>query len=78
LLAPCFIRDHHDVMREIVARNEPDPENEPAREALLDKEYRDSMIKYGKDYQELSNPFWEEHYLRNYDYKKALAELENK
>jgi MoaA/NifB/PqqE/SkfB family radical SAM enzyme len=78
LLAPCFIRDHHDVMRQIIAKDEPDPENEPAKEALLDNEYRDSMIKYGKDYQELSAATWEEKYLQGYDYAKALAELDKK
>ncbi len=75
LLAPCFIRDHHDVMRNIVAKDEPDPENEPAQDALLDRDYRDSMIQYGKDYQALSDPIWDEQYLQDYDYKKALAEL---
>jgi len=78
LLAPCFIRDHHDVMREIIARDEPDPENEPAREALLDKEYRDNMIKYGKDYQALSTATWDEKYLRGYDYDTALAEFDRR
>ncbi len=78
LLAPCFIRDHHDVMREIIARDEPDPENEPAREALLDKESRDNMIKYGKDYQALSAATWEDKYLRGYDYDTALAEFDRR
>lgn len=27
------------------------------------------------DYQEVSGPIWDEQYLQNYDYKKALAEL---
>jgi hypothetical protein len=78
LLAPCFIRDHQDVMREIVAKDEPDPENEAAKDALLDTDYRDAMIKYGKDYQELSAETWDKDYLQNYDYAKALAELDKK
>jgi MoaA/NifB/PqqE/SkfB family radical SAM enzyme len=78
LLAPCFIRDHHDVMREIVAKNEPDPENPPAEEALMDKEYMQGMIDYGKSYQELSAKVWDEKYIKNYDYDKALAELDAK
>jgi len=67
LLAPCFIRDHHDVMRKIVAETEPDPENEPAREALMDKEYEKGLIEYGRAYQQLSEKVWEEKYL---DYKE--------
>lgn len=75
LLAPCLIRDHHDVLRRIIAQEEPDPENEPAREALLDEDYMKGMIKYGKDYQELSEPVWDEKYIRKYDYEKALSEI---
>jgi len=75
LLAPCFIRDHHDVMREIIARDEPDPENPPAEEALLDKDYMQGMIAYGKAYQDYSANVWDEKYIQGYDYKKALAEL---
>ena len=33
LLNPCFIRDHQDVMRQIIADTEPDPENDPPRGA---------------------------------------------
>lgn len=75
LLAPCIIRDHHDVLRELIAKDEPDPENEPAKEALLDKKYMEGMIEYGKAYQEYSSTTWDEKYLKNYDYEKALAEI---
>ncbi len=64
LLNPCIIRDHHDVLRQIIAETEPDPENEPAREALLDKEYEKGMIAYGKAYEELSEPIWQRQYLK--------------
>lgn len=65
LLNPCFIRDHHDVMRRIVADTEPDPENEAAHEALLDGAYEQGMLAYGKAYQELSDPIWQQHYLKH-------------
>lgn len=64
LLNPCFIRDHHDVFRQIISETEPDPENEPAQEALLDKEYMEGMIEYGKAYAELSNEIWNKQYLK--------------
>ncbi|HAF62027.1 MAG TPA: radical SAM protein [Anaerolineaceae bacterium] len=64
LLSPCIIRDHHDVLRQIIAETEPDPENEQAREALLDMDYMKGMIEYGKSYQELSDPIWRSRYLK--------------
>jgi len=64
LLAPCIIRDHHDVLRQIIGDTEPDPENEPAREALLDDDYKKGMIEYGKAYHDLSEPTWESQYLK--------------
>ncbi len=64
LLNPCFIRDHHDVFRQIISETEPDPENEPAQEALLDKEYMEGMIEYGKAYAELSDEIWNKQYLK--------------
>jgi MoaA/NifB/PqqE/SkfB family radical SAM enzyme len=64
LLNPCFIRDHQDVMRQIIADTEPDPENDPAREALLDKEYAKGMIEYGRAIAEATQPVWEKQYLK--------------
>jgi hypothetical protein len=62
----------------LIAKDEPDPENEPAREALLDKDYMEGMIAYGKSYQDLSQAVWEDHYLRGYDYEKVIAEIGTK
>ncbi|HAF62025.1 MAG TPA: radical SAM protein [Anaerolineaceae bacterium] len=64
LLNPCFIRDHHDVFRQIVNETEPDPENEPAKEALLDDDYMKGMIEYGKAYADLSDETWRKQYLK--------------
>lgn len=64
LLNPCFIRDHHDVFRQIVSETEPDPENEPAQQALLDAEYKEGMIEYGKSYAEISDHIWDKQYLK--------------
>lgn len=67
LLSPCIIRDHHDILRQIIAETEPDPENEPAHEALLDQAYATGMIAYGKSYHDLTNSTWIDHYLREKD-----------
>jgi hypothetical protein len=63
-------------MRELVAKDEPDPENPPAEEALLDQEYMRGMINYGKAYQDYSAKVWDGKYIKDYDYEKALAELD--
>ena len=64
LLSPCIIRDHHDALHQIIAETEPEPENLQAREALLDMDYMKGMIKYGRSYQELSDPVWRSRYLK--------------
>lgn len=63
-MMPCPIRDHQKELRRLIAQYEPDPTDVNAREALLDKEYARGMIKYDEDYKALSDPVWEEQYLR--------------
>jgi MoaA/NifB/PqqE/SkfB family radical SAM enzyme len=63
-LAPCIIRDHHRDLRRLVARHEPEPTDDNARKALLDPDYAHGMDDYGAAYQTLSNPLWQENYLR--------------
>jgi len=64
LMAPCLIRDHHDVLRRLISVHEPEPTDPSAEEALLDPDYAQAMIDYGKAYQDLSGPIWEDVYLR--------------
>jgi hypothetical protein len=70
LLNPCFIRDHHDVFRQIISETEPDPENEPAQQALLDSKYEKGMIEYGKAYAELTQETWNRQYLKEEVHKE--------
>ena len=65
LLAPCLIRDHHDVLRQLVGDYEPDPTDVNAEEALLDPEFAQAMIEYGQEYQALSGQIWDTQYLRS-------------
>ncbi len=46
-----------------MALTEPDPENIPAKEAFLDNDYIEGMVRYGKKYQELSGRIWEDQYI---------------
>jgi len=64
-LAPCIIRDHHADLRHLIARHEPDPTDESARAALLDPDYARGLAEYDEEYQALSGPLWDEHYLSN-------------
>jgi len=62
-LAPCIIRDHHTDLRRLIAQHEPDPTDESARIALLDPDYARGLEEYDEQYQTLSGPLWEMHYL---------------
>ena len=64
LLAPCIIRDHHAELRKLISANEPDPTDENARKALLDPEYAKGLVKYGKQYQLLTDQIWRDQYLQ--------------
>ncbi|OYD13798.1 hypothetical protein CH330_10035 [candidate division WOR-3 bacterium JGI_Cruoil_03_51_56] len=60
---PCPIRDHHGellkIIRECGAKGI-DPE---AEIALNETEYHEGLIQYGKDFDRLSRPLWEEKYV---------------
>jgi len=62
-LRPCPIRDHHGTFRELLARYQPEPEDEAAGEALADGEYCANLVAYGQHLAEVSQEIWEEEYL---------------
>ncbi len=62
-LRPCPIRDHYGMFRELIDRYQPEPEDEPAREALEDEEYYKGLVAYGTDIGEFSQDIWEKEYL---------------
>jgi MoaA/NifB/PqqE/SkfB family radical SAM enzyme len=62
-LLACPIRDHHAEFRRILRDCEPDPQDEAARQALLDPAYYEGMVRYGADLRELMDPIWEEEYV---------------
>ena len=64
-LAPCIIRDHHAVLRRLIAKHEPEPIDDSARKALLDPEYAQGLFKYDEQYQSLTNPLWKDQYLND-------------
>ncbi len=62
LLSPCLIRDHYPDLKRLLMKHEPDPTDESAGQALMDKDYQIGMEAYGKAYQNLSEPVWKEQY----------------
>ncbi|MHC1771261.1 MAG: radical SAM/SPASM domain-containing protein [Flexilinea sp.] len=63
-LAPCIIRDHHKVFRNLLAQHEPDPTDENAQKALMDPDYASGLEEYDVTYQALSGLLWEKYYLK--------------
>ena len=66
-MAPCIIRDHHMDLRQLIAQYEPDPDDESARQALLDSDYARGMDAYDQAYQALTKDIWQDYYLREAD-----------
>ncbi|KPL83959.1 hypothetical protein SE15_01770 [Thermanaerothrix daxensis] len=63
LLAPCLIRDHHDVLRTLIKEHEPEPSDENARAALLDPSYAEGLINYAQSFQRLADVVWQRTYV---------------
>jgi len=66
-MTPCIIRDHHAVLRQLIAQHEPDPDDESARQALLDGDYARGMDVYDDTYHALTQEIWQNYYLRRTD-----------
>jgi len=62
-LSPCPFRDHYSLFHSWVERYQPEPEDDSARQSLLDKNYYKYMSDYGAKFRELSQKIWEEEYL---------------
>jgi len=63
VIATCPIRDHYELMYELIKSTNAQPQDEQAREALMDEHYRRGLIEYGRKFRELSNALWQSHYL---------------
>ena len=62
-LMPCPVRDHHADFMRILAANEPDPEDEAARQALMDPAYHDGLVAYDAALAPLMDSIWKREYL---------------
>lgn len=63
-LAPCPVKDHYPVMKELLERYQPKPIDEAAKEALEDPEYAQVLEQYGREVVEITEPVWQKEYIR--------------
>ena len=76
LMAPCLIRDHNDVLRQLIRENEPEPSDDNARQATLDPKYAEGLDQYSAKFQEITDPIWKTYYVRPGDSGAAkIADL---
>lgn len=61
-LAPCPIRDHYGMFREMVERHGAQPTDADAAAALADSEYRRGMEAFGTEFARLTDRVWHERY----------------
>ncbi len=66
-LTPCIIKDHYDVMKDLLDKHNPKPIDEAAQEALNDSGYQSGLKEYGKKMAEVTDPIWEKEYLKTDD-----------
>lgn len=64
-IMPCPLRDHHHVIRGLIDRYGPEPEDEMAAQALVDGNYYEGMMTYNEETHQVLDPLWEEAYLEN-------------
>jgi radical SAM protein with 4Fe4S-binding SPASM domain len=61
-IAPCLIRDHHADFMRIMGRHEARPTDDDARAALLDTDYHTGLLRFDREFQELTDPVWDARY----------------
>lgn len=64
LIMPCPVRDHHRKFRKIVKNCGAKGIDEPSKQAFKDKDYREGLIKYDKDFSKLTEKIWRKQYLQ--------------
>lgn len=64
-LAPCSIRDHYDNFRKNILDDSVKPEDKNAEESLKDPEYYKRMTEFDRELQQLTEPLWQQKYLKN-------------
>jgi MoaA/NifB/PqqE/SkfB family radical SAM enzyme len=76
VLAPCAIRDHYQMMHDLVEEMGARPADECAKEALASPSYHRGLIEYDREFEEVTRETWERQYLapERGDKEKEVAE----
>ncbi len=61
-ILPCPIRDHYKEMDGFIEKYKPQPIDESAKQASLDKKYKEKMINYDKALAKVLDPVWKKEY----------------
>lgn len=64
VIVPCAIKDHYEMMYNLIRETNAQPADEPAHQALQDPDYYRGMVKYGKELKEITDDIWESQYLQ--------------
>lgn len=62
-IRPCPIRDHFQLMFELIQKHRPRPIDENAAEALSDPDFYQGLVNYDHQVANLLDPIWEQKYL---------------
>jgi len=63
IIVPCAIRDHYEMMYDLIQKTKAQPADEAAAQALQDPDYYKGLIEYGKKVKELTDVIWNKEYL---------------
>ncbi|MCP2519638.1 radical SAM protein [Candidatus Aminicenantes bacterium AC-708-M15] len=63
IIIPCAIRDHYEIMYELIRKTGAKPANKDAEQALQDPEYYKRLMNYGEELRKITDEIWEKEYL---------------
>lgn len=63
IIVPCAIRDHYEMMYELVNRTNAQPADEVAEQAFQDAEYYQALVRHGKQVKAITDEIWGREYL---------------
>lgn len=72
MFAPCPMRDHHADIRVIIDEVGAEPTDDPAEDALSDKEYYEAMVRFGEELEAKTGEKWAKEYLGKSRYKSPV------
>lgn len=63
IIVPCAIKDHYEMMYDLIQKTNAQPADEAAQQALKDPQYYKGLVEYGKQVKSMTDDIWENQYL---------------